>query len=100
MFTRMVRVRIAEGRWDDFLAAYLQHVDGRDDIEVGMVQRYIVRDRDDPDVGVLMTLWETEADMVRYAEHPFHAEFGEVLGPGVITDVDVTHAEVVHRRPS
>jgi heme-degrading monooxygenase HmoA len=98
MYTRMVRVRIAEGRWDEFLAAYLEHVDGRPDIEVGMVQRYIVRDVDDPDAGVLMSLWQTEDDMVRYAEHPFHVEFGEIV-PGVITSAEVNHGEIVHERP-
>lgn len=97
MYTRMVRVRIAKGRWDEFLAAYLEHVDGRPDIEIGMLHRYIVRDVEDPDVGVLMSLWQTEADMVRYAEHPFHAEFGEIV-PGLITSAEVTHGEVVHER--
>lgn len=98
MNTRIVKVRIAPGRWDEFFAAYLTHVDGRPDIEVGMVERRIVRDVDDPDVGMLMSFWETEADMVRYAEHGFHAEFGEIV-PGVITAAEVTHAEVVHNRP-
>ncbi|MEQ8715978.1 MAG: antibiotic biosynthesis monooxygenase [Acidimicrobiales bacterium] len=97
MHTRIVKVRIAEGRWDEFLAAYLEHVDGRDDIEVGMVHRYIVRDVEDPHVGLLMSVWETADDMVRYAEHPFHAAFGEIV-PGAITSAEVTHGEVVHER--
>ena len=100
MFTRIVWVKIAEGRWDQFLAKYLEHVDGRADIEVGMVQRTIVREHDDPDVGLLITTWETAEDLARYAAHPVHAEFGEVLGEGVMEAYWVKHGDVVHSRLS
>lgn len=64
MYMRITMGRTKPGSWDDFEAAYRQHIE---DKPVGGLQaRWLVRATSDVNTFFTISLWQTLADMERY----------------------------------
>jgi heme-degrading monooxygenase HmoA len=93
MHMRIVWGRILPGRWDAFEAAYREAMARRGAV-AGLRDQWLVRDRDDPDAGYSVSLWESEADMRAYRESPARSGVAGALQPFFANQYTTTHCDV------
>jgi heme-degrading monooxygenase HmoA len=67
MHARITWGQVKAGHWEDYEAAYRQEVLSATR-PAGLRGRLLLRDRDDPDSGATVSLWDTEADMLAYEQ--------------------------------
>ena len=68
MHLRVVWGKIRRGRWDEYKQWYMDNVIPATENAPGLRGRRLSRSVDDPDEGISVTFWNTEADMQAY-EH-------------------------------
>lgn len=93
MHMRIVWGRILPGRWDAFEAAYKEAVARRGELR-GLKDQWLLRDKNDPEAGYSISLWESEADMHAYRESPAWTEGMALLQPFFANQYTITHCEV------
>ena len=67
MFSRISWGKIQDGKWDEFEAAFKAAV-AQAGAQPGLKGRMLLRDRNDPNAGFTISLWETAEDMQAYED--------------------------------
>ncbi len=93
MHMQIVWGKILPGQWDAFEAAYKKATAGHGGVN-GPKGRWLLRDRNDPDAGYSVSLWESEADMKAFWESPQRKEGMEMVQPFFANQYTVTQCDV------
>ncbi len=94
MILRITRGRLRAGTWQEFERNYQDRVVNAGPIE-GLRARWLALDLDDPDAGVVMSLWDTLDHVLAY-EHGrlFQEVIQAALRPYFVGDFHTTHCQV------
>jgi heme-degrading monooxygenase HmoA len=93
MHMQIVWGKILPGQWDAFEAAFKMATARHHEVK-GLRSRWLLRDRNDPDAGYSVSLWESEADMQAFWESPARREGMALIQPFFANQYTVTQCEV------
>ena len=93
MHMQIVWGKILPGQWDAFEAAYRKATAGHREVK-GLKSRWLLRDRNDPDAGYSVSLWESEADMKAFWESAERKEGMGMIQPFFANQYTVTQCDV------
>ncbi len=99
MHMQIVWGKILPGQWDAFEAAYRKATAGHHGVK-GLKSRWLLRDRNDPDAGYSVSLWENEADMKAFWDSAERREGMAMLQPFFANQYTVTQCDVRYSLPS
>lgn len=94
MYTRMTTFRIRPGHWDEHEWGFKKaSVAGRDD--PGLYQRWLVRSSEDPDVGFLLSVWDSYESIDAYARAHLPEDGSlPLMERNIAGEYTVSHGEV------
>jgi heme-degrading monooxygenase HmoA len=94
MFMRVTHGHIRSGCWDDYELAYRKYVEQHAPV-AGLVARWLVRSKSDPDLCITISLWQTLRDMEAYERSDaVKREILPRLAPYLSADLVAHHCEV------
>jgi heme-degrading monooxygenase HmoA len=94
MFMRVPHGHIRSGCWNQYEAAYRQYVEQHSPVD-GLVARWLVRSKTDPDLCITISLWKTLHEMEAYERSDaVKREILPRLAPYLTGDLVAHHCEV------
>lgn len=74
MYVRMTWGRLRYGMWDEYEQYYNDHIEPITEGRPGFKGRQLLRSSENPDEGMIITLWDTLDELQAYARHPARQE--------------------------
>ena len=94
MYMRVTKGHVKSGCWDQYEAAYRQHVEGRPP-PAGLLGRWLLRATTDPNLGFSLRLWATKVAMEAYERSDaVRREILPHLAPFLTNDFVAHHCDV------
>jgi len=94
MFARLAWGKVKPGTWDQYEQLYHDEILPKTRTVKGLHFRELLRDTDDPDAGISLTLWETRADLDAYEQSELYQSFIERGRAFYIGEFWVKHMDV------
>jgi heme-degrading monooxygenase HmoA len=102
MFARLAWGKVKPGTWDQYEQLYHDEILPKTRNVKGLRFRELLRDADDPDAGISLTLWETRADLDAYEQSALYQGIVErgrafYVGEFWVKHMDVRLGEELNR---
>lgn len=94
MIMRITWGKVHPGTWEEYERAYRATVVERSEDVEGLRSRWLVQDRDDPDAGYAVSIWESVEHLQAYRDGEFFRQIQEALQPYFIGEFQTTQCDV------
>ena len=95
MYVRMVWGKLRPGTWEQYEEHYRQRMSSQPGTVQGLRERQLLRNSEDPDEGISLSIWDSLDDLLAYERSPLRGRLAQEVEHLYRGEYWVKHFEVV-----